>query len=157
MKECPLGFTHSMRSNNGSIYCDCDRLFSCHKDHISCNIKQQIIRRAPPVWIGYVIESGRGSKITAYHSHCPLDYCVNTAVNLNVTNSSLSQDKQCAFNRTGILCGSCSTGLSNVLGSSECHSCSNFWLFLNIPFALAGIYCSYFCLLYSTSPSLREH
>ena len=81
----------------------------------------------------------KGSKITAYHSHCPLDYCVSTAINVDATNSSLSQDKQCAFNRTGILCGSCSTGLSNVLGSSECHSCSNFWLFLNIPFAFAGI------------------
>ena len=138
MKECPLGFMHSMRSDNRSIYCDCDRLFSCHEDHISCDIKQQIVRRTPPVWVGY-IETGKDYKITAYHSHCPLDYCVNTIVNLAATNSSLSQDKQCAFNRTGILCGSCSTGLSNVLGSSECHSCSNFWLLLNIPFAFAGI------------------
>ena len=139
MKECPLGFTKSMKSNDGSIYCDCDKLFSYHKDHIRCDIKQQIVRRAPPAWIGYVIESGKGTKITAYHSHCPLDYCVSTAIDVDATNNSLSQDKQCAFNRTGILCGSCSTGLSNVLGSSECHSCSNFWLFLNIPFAFAGI------------------
>ena len=139
MKECPLGFAHSVKSDNGSVYCDCDRLFSGHKDHISCDIKQQTLRRIPPAWIGYIIESGKGSKITAYHSHCPLDYCVNADIDLDATNSSLSQDKQCAFNRTGILCGSCSTGLSSVLGSSECHSCSNFWLLLNIPFAFAGI------------------
>ena len=128
-----------MKSNDGSIYCDCDELFSYHKDHIRCDIKRQIVRRAPPAWIGYVVESGKGSEITAYHSHCPLDYCVSTAIDVDATNSSLSQDKQYAFNRNGILCGSCSTGLSNVLGSSECHSCSNFWLFLNIPFAFAGI------------------
>ena len=48
VKECPLGFTNSMRSNNGSIYCDCDRLFKSHRDHISCNIKQQIVRQEPP-------------------------------------------------------------------------------------------------------------
>ena len=138
MKECPLDFTYSMRSDNGSIYCDCDRLFSNHRDHISCDIKQQVVRRMPPAWIGY-IETGKSIRMTAYHSHCPVDYCVNTDVNLEATNNSLSQDKQCEFNRTGILCGSCTTGLSNVLGSSDCHPCSNFWLLLNIPFALAGI------------------
>ena len=136
MKECPLGFTKSMKSNDGSIYCDCDKLFSRHKDHIRCDIKQQIVRRAPPAWIGYVFESGKGSKITAYHNHCPLDYCVSTAIDVDATNSSLSQDKQCAFNRTGILCGSCSTGLSNVI---LVQISDYFWLFLNIPFAFAGI------------------
>ena len=138
MKECPLGFTRTLKSVNNSIYCDCDQLFSCHKDHISCDIEKQVVRRVPPAWIGY-IETDKGSKITAYHSHCPEDYCVNTDVDLDATNSSLSQDKQCAFNRTGILCGSCSVGLSNILGSSECHPCSNVWLLLNIPFAFAGI------------------
>ena len=138
MKECPLGFAHSVKADNSSMHCDCDKLFSLHKEHINCNIKQQIIRRVPPVWIGY-IETDKGSKTTAYHSHCPKDYCVNADVNLTATNSSLSQDEQCMFSRTGVLCGSCSAGLSNVLGSSECHSCSNYWLLLSIPFALAGI------------------
>ena len=54
-------------------------------------------------------------------------------------NTIISQDDQCRYNRTGILCGSCPEGWSLVLGSSECHQkCSNVWLLLILPFALAG-------------------
>ena len=136
MKECPVGFTHTI-AGNGPL-CDCNWLFSLHKDVISCKIKNWTISRIPPVWIGY-IDIGKGSKTTVYHSHCPLDYCLSTNVYLLATNDSLNQDEQCAFNRTGVLCGSCSAGLSIVFGSSECHSCSNYWLLLHIPFALIGI------------------
>ena len=47
-------------------------------------------------------------------------------------------DTQCAFNRTGQLCGCCKDGYSLTLGGSECKQCSNTWLVLIIPFALAG-------------------
>ena len=53
--------------------------------------------------------------------------------------SSSTTDKQCAFNRTGILCGECPDGLSLVLGSSKCLHCSNLYLLLVIAFALAGL------------------
>ena len=130
MKDCPLGFTRTDAS------CDCSLLLI--KNHVSCDITTQKIKRLPPVWIGS-IESDKGSKIIAFHSNCPFDYCKNTKIHLLSTNNSLSEDNQCAFNRTGVLCGSCAEGLSSVFGSSECRSCSNYWLLLYIPFALIGI------------------
>ena len=51
----------------------------------------------------------------------------------------LLQDAQCRYNRTGILCGSCPDGKSSVLATSECKDCSSLWLFLVIPFAVAGL------------------
>ena len=45
----------------------------------------------------------------------------------------------CDFNRSGILCGSCRNSLSLALGSLHCIACSNFYIFLVVPFALAGV------------------
>ena len=69
------------------------------------------------------------------HRYCPLDYC-----NTNITAVNLyNQQEQCAFNRSGVLCGACRPGLSLVLGTSQCKQCSNLYLLLLIPFALAGV------------------
>ena len=130
MKDCPLGFTRTNAS------CDCSLLLIEH--HVSCDITTQTIKRLPPVWIGS-IDKVRGSKIIAFYSNCPFDYCVSTDIDLFSTNDSLSQNDQCAFNRTGVLCGLCAGGLSNILGSSECLTCSNYWLLLVILLALIGI------------------
>ena len=48
-------------------------------------------------------------------------------------------DEQCAYNRSGVLCGECKPGLSLVLATSKCERCSNIYILLLIPFALAGI------------------
>ena len=45
----------------------------------------------------------------------------------------------CDFNRSGVLCGSCMDSLSLALGSLHCITCSNFYIFLVVPFALAGV------------------
>jgi len=50
-----------------------------------------------------------------------------------------SPDKQCLFNRSGVLCGHCKKGLSAVFGSSQCKQCSNTYLLITIPTAIAGI------------------
>ena len=133
LKECPFGF---LRTNDMS-FCDCNQLFHRHNSHISCDIKSQTIKRVSPVWIGFV--DSAHSRVAAYHSHCPLDYCISKDVYLHALENFLSQDKQCIFNRTGVLCGSCSEGFSSVLGSSQCQYCSNYWSLLLIPFALLGI------------------
>ena len=135
IKECPLGFTRT--PGNGS-YCDCNSLLRQLGDQVTCSIKNQSLQRVPPTWIGY-IQSTDGSVSTAYHEYCPFDYCKSTIVNILVANESLSQDVQCAYNRTGIMCGSCTAGLSMVMGSSECHYCSTYWLLLNIPIAILGV------------------
>ena len=130
MKECPLGFMRISTS------CVCSWLLN--SEHVSCDITTQTIKRVPPVWIGSIEKEG-DFKIIGFHSNCPFDYCVSTDVDLFSSNNSLSQNEQCAFNRSGILCGSCAEGLSNIFGSSECHSCSNYWLLLFIPLALIGV------------------
>ena len=132
LKDCPLGFARDESS------CDCIWLKSNYGKQVSCNITTQTVKRVPPVWIGNV-ETENGTKIVAVHKYCPFDYCLNTDVKLFSSNGSLSQNKQCAFNRTGVLCGSCSEGLSVVLGSSMCHTCSNYWMMLLIPIALTGV------------------
>ena len=81
------------------------------------------------------------------HPHCPFDYCVNGRVIFLLNNT----DKQCAYSRSGLLCGACntkqcnnslpcnSTGYSLVLGSSHCKQCTNIHLLLVTPFALMGV------------------
>ena len=63
------------------------------------------------------------------------DYCKTTSIKmtLNIT------DTQCAFNRSGILCGSCEEGLSLVFGTSQCQKCSNAYIALSIIFLFIGI------------------
>ena len=136
IKDCPIGF--SIADGKTSM-CICNHLLSNHKEHVSCDITTQTVKRTPPAWIGLVELRDAASKTVAYHGSCPLDYCVSTDVTLFATNNSLTQDQQCAFGRTGVLCGSCPEGLSTVLGTSGCKACSNYWLMLLIPFALLGI------------------
>ena len=70
-----------------------------------------------------------------HNPFCPFDYYTiqSQYVNLN------DPDKQCNVNRSGLLCGNCTERLSLVLGSSQCKKCSNDYLALLIPFALAGV------------------
>jgi len=69
------------------------------------------------------------------HPHCPFDYCISAHINVTLSDT----DKQCENNRSGLLCGGCKSGFSLALGSSKCLQCSNIYILLFIPFALAGI------------------
>ena len=71
---------------------------------------------------------------------------MNEPVNLSIS-FPLNVDKQCAYNRTGIMCGECEEGLSLVFGSSRCVQCSNNYLALLIAFAVAGVALVVFILL----------
>ena len=72
------------------------------------------------------------------HDNCPYDYC-------QVDNNSQAfklefPDDQCAFNRSGILCGACQENLSQVLGTSRRRMCSNIYLIAVVPsIILAGL------------------
>ncbi len=50
-----------------------------------------------------------------------------------------SPDEQCAYNRSGVLCGKCEPGLSLVFTTSRCERCSDIYLLLITLFALADI------------------
>ena len=58
---------------------------------------------------------------------------------------------QCAFHRSGTLCGQCSGNLSQVLGTFNCQECSNIWLLLIIPLTLA---CGILLIVFTISLNL---
>ena len=58
-------------------------------------------------------------------------------INLN------ESDLQCNYNRSGILCGQCQSGLSLILGSNRCSDCTNTSIYITISLVillmLAGV------------------
>ena len=131
-KKCPLGFALSQAG-----YCDCEPLLA--DNGVECDITRQTILHHPPVWIGHEPPSNIiQTTVIAFH-YCPFDFCLPNDVSIPTTKRSFLQDKQCAYNRTGVLCGACQEGLSVVLGTSQCLPCSNYYLFLLLVFAAAGL------------------
>ena len=86
-------------------------------------------------WVGYSIDNDSESRGLIIHAHCPFDFCTTKETYLTVDDS----DKQCNYNRSGLLCGRCGENLSLALGSSRCLQCSNTYLTLLTAFAFAGI------------------
>ena len=99
--------------------------------NMTCDIDTKIITREPPYWLSNY------SDYLLLHDNCPYDYCKPTTVPIIMIEPNISD--QCAFDRYGTLCGSCREGLSHVFGTSRCQECSNFYILLIIPFAVAGI------------------
>ena len=124
--SCPLGFEY----NNRLMICTCDSTLDEHG--INCSIDTQTIWRKNPFWITTAEESGG----VIVHEHCPFDYCKPDNFDLHLEDP----DEQCAFHRSGILCGACQQNLSHVFGTSACRECSSLWALLWVPvIALAGI------------------
>ena len=122
-RPCPLGFNLS----DNPPKCDCT--LQLRKPGIKCNINTQLIHRPALVWIGNYSDE------VVVHTNCPFDYCKPTDNGISL----YEQDQQCAFNHSGVLCGACQPGLSLALGTSQCMQCSNIYILLFIPFALAGV------------------
>ena len=122
---CPPGFTEINK------ICQCDPVI-VNYGVTQCNINNQTVLRTPNTWITattYIPYSYHISK------QCRFYYCLPHSSHLNFS----TPNSQCQFNRSGLLCGHCQQGLSTVFSSSQCHHCSNVYLFLIIPIAIAGI------------------
>ena len=135
IKECPLGFRLHRKS------CHCLQKL---QGGFHCNISNKTIIPKPGFWIGYSIPT----QSILYSSGCTVDYCRNTHLNYIEGSAGVKseqtffsdQDSQCQFNRTGILCGSCSINSSVMLGSSQCSdNCAKISLLLIPLFAVMGI------------------
>ena len=126
MLPCPLGFEY----DNTSMMCTCDSKLV--ENEINCSIETQTVWRKSSFWITTAEESGE----VIVHEHCPFDYCMPDSFDLDLEDP----DEQCAFHRSGILCGACQHNLSHVFGTSACRDCSSLWALLWVPvIALAGI------------------
>ena len=125
---CPNGFCLS----KNLCICSCEYTNEAvNKSIQSCNASNNSVTKQPEsnLWL-----SGT-SECTILYSSCPFDYCIGPRTfNLN------SPDEQCASNRAGNLCGTCSGNFSLMLGSNKCGECSNdYYLALIIPFVIFGI------------------
>ncbi len=133
LKECPLAFPLDETEHS----CTC--LPSLESLGLSCNLSMHKIYRTGQQWIGltevHTIEGEDPGVIL--HQYCPLDYCRTDQESLLV--SLEYRDEQCAFNRSGVLCGGCQTNFSRVLGSSKCKKCSNLILLTVFPGIISGL------------------
>ena len=133
LKECPLGFLLDKIEHGCICYSSLRTL------GLSCNSLSYKIHKSEKQWIGVVSEhivTGENPGVTA-HQYCPFDYCRSDQESLLV--SLEHQDEQCAFNRSGILCGGCQTNFSQVLGSSKCKKCTNITLLILPVVLLVGL------------------
>ena len=133
LKECPLGFLLDKVERRCVCYTSLGVL------GLSCDSLSYRIHKSKKQWIGVVSEhlaAGEDPGVIA-HQYCPFDYCRTDEESLLV--SLEHQDEQCAFNRSGVLCGGCKTNFSRVLGSSKCKKCSNLTLLILPAILLAGL------------------
>ena len=132
---CPIGFQNNGEST--TCVCTCDSKLSPYITN--CNFTtSSIIRENTNSWITYINRTDPPGYVI--HPNCPFDYCLpqtdNVSINLNLPNGA---DTQCAFNRTGTLCGACQEHLSLSLGSSCCLPCPSHWPAVFVVILLAAI------------------
>ena len=148
LQKCPLGFLF----NSGSKTCLCLQSINLHSG-VQCDYSTYKISKTKHKWISATYEHNN----TQHHGviiydQCPYDYCQ--------TQNPLSfhlefPDDQCAFNRSGVLCGACQTNFSHVLGTSRCLKCSNLPLLAVIPGVLfAGVALVIFLMLFNLTVSV---
>ena len=127
IQSCPPGFQLS----EAQSICICVERLQQFTN--TCLIDNATVLRTQNAefWVGY----DNKSQGIILHPHCPFDYCTSNEVYFAVDDS----DKQCNYNRSGLVCGTCSDNLSLALGSSRCLQCFNSYLSLLAAFAFAGI------------------
>ena len=142
IKRCPPGFVVDKDTKS----CVCDG--SLQKLNVQCDINSQSFAHVHGIWLSfskpqYINQSQKRLVLMFYHSHCPFDYCINEDIKFTINTT----DKQCMYNRHGLLCGTCKRGYSLTLGRSRCAQCSYKYLLLIPSFAFAGVALVVFLLI----------
>ena len=115
--------------------CKCNKTYFAHLTRCAHEDEFPNFIKKKYSWIG-VVNQTNNKTYYASSSYCPPDQCNATLTVVNLTHPN----EQCLYNRTGIMCGSCPTGLSLQFGSSKCvQGCSYTHLLLVVPFALIGL------------------
>lgn len=135
IKKCPLGFG----ATHANPACCCLPILEQHG--VKCSIDHQTVLRIPPVWIGYHFANQSSISGTTdgiiYHNKCLEDYCLSEQVEIHTSVTTFGENMQCAYNRSGLLCGTCEHDLTSVVGSSACKDCSTYSLSVAISLTLA--------------------
>ena len=104
--------------------------------NVTCNVDSISIERTlNSFWMGTVYENKTYVGLILHSGSCPFDFCIDTPVSITLDNL----DVQCNHNHYGTLCGPCKENHSIALGTLHCLDCSNAYLALILPFALAGV------------------
>ena len=133
LRNCPVGF----ESDENLKECICSQVIQIHTK-IKCNFNSYDISRSAKSWLNAKAKDNTTEHIIVIHDHCPYDYCRTDidSLTINLENS----DKQCAYDRSGVLCGACKVNYSQVFGSARCKICSQFMLpVIILASILAGI------------------
>ena len=123
---CSVGFQPLSNSKSSTrCECICDSKLSPYIT--DCNIATSMVFRfGTNSWITYINNTDSPGYVK--YPYCPFDYCKplteNVSINFNLPNGS---DTQCAYNRTGVLCGYCRGKSSLSLASSRCLPCHSHW------------------------------
>ena len=135
LEPCPPGFSITHKH---PVTCDCVRQLR-ELPGVTCDIEDVTIYRSGQVWVGQLKnnfnETDNDQMNVASARYCPFNYCKNGGIKLHLSHSH----DQCNFNHSGVVCGECIHDLSLVLGSDQCLNCSNTYLLLLLPFAVAGV------------------
>ena len=118
IKQCPYGFELS------DSKCKCLEALNSWLDGINCNIQSQFYTRPEKAqwWMGF-----KNNSIILVSQYCP--FCCQDCKRIYISRGNdKDTNKQCAFKRTGILCGKCPPHLSNIFGSSKCRDCHSYTL-----------------------------
>ena len=139
---CPVGF-QPLSNNQSSSRCECVCDIKLSPHITDCDVViNSVFRKGTNSWITYINDTNLPGYVI--EPNCPFDYCQpqtqSVTINFNLPNGA---DSQCAFNRTGVLCGACKEDLSLSLASSRCVPCQTHWpavfLVIVLAAALAGI------------------
>ena len=125
VEPCPLGFSLS----ESPYKCVCSSLLA-QLPQVNCYIENQTFETKGTSWIGL-----NQNQDLVVSQHCPYWLCQDILQNITLADLDL----QCKYNRSGVLCGACQGGLSVTIGSHRCLHCSNSYLSLLLPIALAGV------------------
>ena len=134
---CPAGFEPLYSQTETRCECTCDsKLYPFIAD---CNYaSSSVFRLGTNSWITYVNDTDPPGYIK--YPNCHFDYCKplteNISINFNVPNG---EDAQCAYTRTGVLCGACGRNSSLSLASSRCLPCHSHWPAVCIVIILTSI------------------
>ena len=123
---CPVGF-EPLSNSKSSTRCECVCDSNLSPYITDCNHATSVVFRVNTnSWITYI--NNTDSPDYVINQYCPFDYCEplteNVSINFNLPNGA---DAQCAYNRTGVLCGSCIQKFSLSLASSCCLPCHSHW------------------------------
>ena len=136
---CPPGLT----LNHDETTCSCYPVLA--NNGFSCLVKNKtgLLQWNGTVWVNATFNESNSTDIM-YNRFCPLLYCKSGNKTFNIGDNP---SKQCASNRTGILCGACMDSFSLAIGSSRCIECPDSHnVALLLAFAAAGILLVFFIL-----------